>query len=120
MQIRYFTKNGSVYTKTIENGREYWTSEDKDGNLCPLAGGIHIALSKLRELVREYPSTMLDQTLCFDAGVEAEFFEDAKRERFTGLIEGEATVIFFLAKRNQGHYGIGCSSVIERIESDQE
>lgn len=119
MQIRYYTKNGSVYTRTIENGRQYWTAEDKDGNRRSLAGGIHIALSKLRELVQEYPSTLLDQTLCFDAGVEAEFFEDAKREKFTSLIEGEETVIFFLAKRDQGHCGIGSSSIIERIESDE-
>lgn len=119
MQVRYYTANGSVYTRTVENGREYWTVEDKNGNLCSLAGGIHIALSKLRELVREYPSTMLDQTFCFDAGVEAEFFDDAKREKFTGLFEIEETVIFFLSKRDCDRCGIGSSSVIQRIESDE-
>ncbi|MHC4552086.1 MAG: hypothetical protein ACYSUT_04880 [Planctomycetota bacterium] len=119
MQVRYYTKNGSVYTKTIEHGREFWTAEDKDGNLRPLIGGVHIALARLRELVHEYPSTLLDQTLCFDVGVEAEFFEDAKREQFTGLIDGEETVVFFLAHRDHDHYGIGSSSIIERIEIDE-
>lgn len=119
MQVRYYTKNGSIYTKTVEHGREYWTAEDKDGNLCPLVGGVHIALSRLRDLVREYPSTLLDQTLCFDVGVEAEFFEDAKREAFTGLVEGEETVIFFLAHRDHNRYGIGSSSVIKRVESEE-
>lgn len=119
MQTRYYTRNGSIYTKTIENGREFWTAEDKNGNLRPLIGGIHIALGRLRELVREYPSSMLDQTLCFDAGVEAEFFEDAKREKFTGLVEAEETVIFFLAHRENDRYGIGSSSIIERVETEQ-
>ncbi len=119
MQVRYFTRNGSIYTQTIEHEREYWTAEDKDGNLRSLVGGIHIALAKLRELVREYPSTMLDQTLCFDVGVEAEFFEDAKREKYTGPVEIEETVIFFLAKREHDRYGIGSSSVIERVESEE-
>ena len=93
--------------------------EDKGGNLRSLVGGIHMALARLRELIKEYPATLLDQTLCFDAGVEAEFFEDAKREKFTGPIEIEESVIFFLAKRDHDRYGIGSSSVIERIESEE-
>ncbi len=119
MQVRYYTKNGSVYTQTIEGGWEYWSAVDKHGNLHSLVGGIHISLVRLQELVSEYPSILLDQTLCFDIGAEAEFFEDAKREKFSGIIEAEDTVIFFLSKREHDHYGLGSSSVVMRIEKDE-
>ena len=119
MQVRYYTKNGSVYTQNIEDGLEYWTAEDKHGNLHSLIGGIHIALRRLQELVSEYPSMLLDKTFCFDIGAETEFFEDTKREKFSGDVEFEDTVIFFLNKRGHDHYGLGSSSVVVRIETDQ-
>ena len=116
MQRKYFTKKESVYIQTIEGNKEFWIKQDKDGEIQPLMGGIHISRGKLKELMKEYPSSLLDKTYCFDADVEREFFEDAKREKFTGSIESEETVIFFLVKREPDRYGIGCSSLVERIE----
>jgi hypothetical protein len=117
MQRRFFTKKGSVYTQTVsKRGKEFWTKQDKGGEVQPLVGGIHISRKKFKELVREYPASLLDTTYCFDLDTEREFFEDAKRERFTGDIEKEKTVIFFLVRRGPGKYGIGCSSLVERIE----
>jgi len=116
MQRKFFTKKESVYIQAIERGKEFWIKQDEDGEIQPLMGGIHISREKLKELMREYPSSLLDKTYCFDADVEREFFEDAKREKFTGSIENEETVIFFLVKREPDRYGIGCSSSVERIE----
>lgn len=116
MQRKFFTKKGSVYIQTIKRGKEFWIKQDKDEEIQPLVGGIHISRRKLKELMKEYPSSLLDKTYCFDADVEREFFEDAKREKFTGNIESEKTVIFFLVKREPDKYGIGCSSLVERIE----
>ena len=56
------------------------------------------------------------RTYCFDADVEREFFEDAKREKFTDSTESGQTVILFLVKRESNKYGIGCSSLVKRIE----
>jgi hypothetical protein len=116
MRRKFFTKKKSVYIQTIERGKEFWIKQEKDGEIQPLVGGIHISRKKLKELIKEYPSSLLDKTYCFDADVEREFFEDAKREKFTGSIESEDTVIFFLIKRGPDKYGIGCSSLVERIE----
>ncbi len=116
MQRKFFTIKGSTYTQAIEGGKEFWIKQEKNGEIQPLMGGIHISRKKLKELMREYPSSLLDKTCCFDADVEREFFEDAKREKFTGSIESEQTVIFFLVKREPDRYGIGCSSLVERIE----
>jgi hypothetical protein len=117
MQRRFFTKKGSVYTQIVgKRGKEFWTKQDKGGEVQPLVGGIHISRKKFKELVREYPSSLLDTTYCFDAEAEREFFEDAKRERFTGDTEDEDTVIFFLVRKGPGKYGIGCSSLVGRIE----
>lgn len=120
MRIRYYTDKGSVYIQTVSGDNEYWTKEDTAGEVHPLAGGIHIARSRLRELIREYPTTLLDKTLCFGMGAEKEFFEDAQRERFSGLFEAEPTVIFFLVKHAGDTYGLGCSSEVVRIEKDEE
>ena len=84
-----------------------------------MSEGFIFPKSRLQELVDEYPSTLLDKTCCFDVGVEKEFFEDAKRETYSGMIHREETVIFFLTQRNSDHYAIGCSSVIEKIEKDE-
>ena len=116
MQRKFFTKKGSVYVQTIQRDKELWIKQDKGGEIQPLVGGIHISRRKFKELLREYPSSLLDKTYCFDEDVEREFFEDAKREKFTGSIESEETVIFFLVKKEPDRYGIGCSSLVERIE----
>ena len=116
MQRKFFTKKGSVYTQSIRRGKELWIKEDRNGEIQTLVGGIHISRKKFKELIKEYPSSLLDKTYCFDADVEREFFEDAKREKFTGSIENEKTVIFFLVKKRPDKYGVGCSSLVERIE----
>ncbi len=116
MQRKFFTKKGSVYIQSIRRGRELWIKEDKNGEIQTLMGGIHISKKKFKELIKEYPSSLLDKTYCFDADVEREFFEDAKREKFIGSIEDEDTVIFFLIKKRPDKYGIGCSSLVKRIE----
>ena len=119
MHMKYYTSKGSIYTHTLDGNQDYWVKVDKDEEIHPLAGGIHISKTRLQELVDEYPSTLLDKTCCFDVGVEKEFFEDAKRETYSGMIHREETVIFFLTQRNSDHYAIGCSSVIEKIEKDE-
>ena len=116
MQLKYHTSNGSVYTHTVEGDRDYWVKEDKDGGYYPLAEGLHISKRRLAELVREYPSTLLDKTYCFDIGVEKEFFDDAKVEACETLSGAEETVIVFMIKRDLDHYAIGCSSDVVRIE----
>ena len=116
MKRKFFTIKGTIYIQAIEAGKEFWIKHDENGEILPLMGGIHIARKKLKELIREYPSSLLDKTYCFDADVEREFFEDVKRERFIGSIETEQTVIFFLVKREPDKYGIGCSSLVQRIE----
>jgi hypothetical protein len=116
MERKFFTKKGSVYTQSIRRGKELWIKQDRNGEIQTLVGGIHISKKKFKELIKEYPSSLLDKTYCFDADVEREFFEDAKREKFTGSIKDEDTVIFFLIKKGSDKYGIGCSSLVERIE----
>ena len=116
MKIKYHTSKGSIYIHVFEGNKDYWIKKDSEGVIHPLMGGIHIAKNKLQELVSEYPSSLLDKTYCFDVGVEKEFFEDAKKEKFTGSIDDDETVIFFLVKRNAEKYGIGCSSQVVKIE----
>ncbi len=116
MERRYHTKKGGTYIQRVEGRHEFWVKLEKNGEVRTLVGGIHIARKMLKELVREYPSTLLDRTFSFDADVEREFFEDARRERFRGDIAKEKTVIFFLVRRGHDKYGIGTSSVVERIE----
>jgi hypothetical protein len=116
MRIKYHTSKGSIYTHTIEGEQNYWVKEDKDGQIHPLMEAIHISKAKLQELVREYPSTLLDRTYCFDVGVEKEFFEDAQQEQCESLFEAEETVIVFMVKRDGNHYAIGCSSEVVNIE----
>src|SRR4030042_1550196 len=116
MERKYFTKKGSVYIQSIRRRKELWIKQDRNGEIQTLVGGIHISKKKFGELIKEYPSSLLDKTYCFDADVEREFFEDAKREKFIGSIENEDTVIFFLVKKGPDKYGIGCSSLVTRIE----
>jgi hypothetical protein len=105
-----------VYIQTGRRGKELWVKQDRNGEIQTLVGGIHISKKKFSELIKEYPSSLLDTTYCFGLDVEREFFEDAKREKFTGSIEDEDTVIFFLIKKGPDKYGIGCSSLVTRIE----
>jgi hypothetical protein len=116
MERKYFTKKGSVYIQSIRRRKELWIKQERDGGIQTLVGGIHLSKKKFGELIKEYPSSLLDTTYCFGLDVEREFFEDAKRERFTGNIEDEDTVIFFLIKKGPDKYGIGCSSLVTRIE----
>lgn len=119
MKIRYFTEKGSVYLVTRSEVGEYWVRQEPDGSVHPLAGAVHLGRSRLEELIREYPATMLDKTFCFDVGAESEFFEDAKREKFNGLFELEPTVIFFLVKHGD-RFALGSSSEIIKIEKEEE
>lgn len=116
MQIKYHTSKGSIYTHTIQGEHDYWVKEDEHGEIHPLAEGLHISKARLQELVREYPSTLLDKTYCFDVGVEKEFFDDAKRELCEGPFGTEETVIVFMVKRDAERYAIGCSSDVVKIE----
>ena len=116
MGKKYFTKRGSVYIQKIEGAEEFWIKQETNGEVHQLMGGIHISRQKLNELIKEYPSSLLDKTCCFDADVEREFFEDAKREKITDSTESGQTAILFLVKRESNRYGIGCSSLVERIE----
>ena len=116
MERRYFTKKGGIYIQKIKKGRQLWIKQEKDGQITPLIAAVHISRKKLKELVREYPSSLLDKTYCFDVDVEREFFEDVKREKFTGSIKKQQTVIFFLVKRQPDRYGIGCSSIVKKIQ----
>lgn len=115
MEIRYHTKKGSIYIQRIEEGGELWLKENRYGEIRSLAGGVHISVRSLHKLVTERPS-LLDSTYCFDMGVEKDLFEDAKKERFTNGTEKEETIIFFLTKKGNDQYGIGCSSLIDKIE----
>ena len=116
MERRYYTRKGGIYIQKIKRGKEFWIKQETNAEVHPLVGGIHISRQKLNELIREYPSSLLDTTYCFDHDGEREFFEDAKREKFVGDIESQETVIFFLVKREPDKYGVGCSSLVERIE----
>jgi hypothetical protein len=116
MERKYLTKKGSVYIQSTSKGRELWIKQDKGGKIETLMGGIHISKKRFKELLSEYPATLLDTTYCFGLDVEREFFEDAKREKFTGNVMDEDTVIFFLIKRGPDKYGIGCSSLVTKIE----
>ncbi|MDD5327328.1 MAG: hypothetical protein PHY02_05880 [Phycisphaerae bacterium] len=101
MQRKYLTKKGSVYIQSIKaGGKELWIKEDKNGKIETLLGGIHISKKRFSELLKEYPSSLLDKTYCFDLDTEREFFEDARREKFIGNIEDEDTVVFSSSKKD--------------------
>ena len=118
MKIRYHTTKGSVYIETKTEVGDYWVKEEADGDIHALAGAVPIARARLQELIDEYPRTLLDKTYCFNLGAEKEFFEDAAREQFSGVIESEPTVIFFLVKAGE-RYAVGCSSEITKIETEE-
>jgi hypothetical protein len=103
-----------------ESGNAHWTKRDRYGRQFELAGAIHLPRTRLQELLREYPSTVLDTTLCFGNGLAREFFDDAKREHITDIPEGTETNIFFIQKKGEDKFTIGYSSVIHRIEKTEE
>ena len=116
MQIKYHTRKGSIYTHTLEGDQDYWIQEDREGGIHPLVEGLHVSKKKLQKLLREYPSTVLDKTYCFDDNVEKEFFDDVKREEVATRFEAEDTVVFFIVKSDLGLHTIGCSSQVVKIE----
>ena len=116
MKTKYYTVKGSIYSHICESDEDYWIKEDPGGDIHALADGIHITRQSLQELVREYPSTLLDKTYIFGDGVEEEFFDDARREHADGLTAGDETVILFLVKHDSGRYQLGCSSRVVNIE----
>ena len=116
MHIKYYTKKGSVYVHTVDGSMNYWVKEDTDGEFHPIAEALHISKARLLDLIKEYPSSLLDKTLAFDAGVEQEFFDDARREPLEPFFDTEETVILFMVKHDSDHYSIGCSSQVIKVE----
>lgn len=119
MHIKYSTSKGSMYTHVLDSARDYWLKEDSSGQIHPLTEAIPISKKKLQELIKEYPSTLLDKTYCFDQTVEKEFFDDAKREQINSPFEAEDTVIFFIVNSESGRHSIGCSSQVIKTEIDE-
>ena len=117
MKIQYFTQKGSVYIHQTESGG--WMKQDRNGIFLPLAGAIHLSRTRLKELVRDYPASALDTTVCFGNSLAKEFFQDAKREHIHDIPAGEETSIFFLIRKEEGKYSFGYSSIIQRIEKTE-
>lgn len=120
MQTQYFTKKGSLYICQTGSSGDVWLKRGRTGLFQPLAGAIHLTRPRLQDLLREYPTSVLDTTLCFGNGLAAEFFDDAKREHIADIPLGQETNIFFLLNKGEGKFTIGYSSVIERIEKTHE
>lgn len=120
MQIRYYTKKGSVYICSKDDSGARWIKCDRFGRQLELAGAIHLPRTRLQDLLREYPSSVLDTTLCFGNGLAREFFDDAKREHITDIPDGIETNIFFIQKKAEDKFTIGYSSVVQRIEKNEE
>ena len=121
MQIRYFTQKGSIYTfrNGPSGGAGVWTKQGRDGLFQPLAGALHLPRTRLQELLREYPTSARDSTVCFGNGLAREFFDDVEREHITDIPDGQETNIFFIIKKAEGRFTLGYSSVVERIEKTE-
>lgn len=119
MIIRYFTQKGSVYIHQTEGADVNWYKRDKTGLFQPLVGAIHLKRARLQELLREYPTSVLDTTVSFGSDLAKEFFDDAKREHLADMTGDAETHIFFLLSRGENKYAIGYSSVIQRIEKEE-
>lgn len=118
MQIRYYTQKGSVYIyRSGESGG--WLKQDRNGIFLPLAGAIHLPRTRLQDLIRDYPTSALDTTVCFGSGLAKEFFDDAKREHVAEIPEGKETNIFFLVSRGNDQYSLGYSSTVVKIEKTE-
>lgn len=116
MQIKYYTKKGSVYLHHTDNSGVMWYKQDRGGRMQLLAGAIHLPRTRLQELLRDYPPSARDTTVCFGNGLAKEFFDDAKREHIEGDIEGRESTIFFLVSKGEGKFTLGYSSTVDRIE----
>lgn len=121
MQIKYFTQHGSVYIyqTPASGGGGGWFKQDASGLLAPLAGAIHLPRTRLQELLREYPRSAVDSTVCFGNGVAQEFFDDAKREHIAEKPAGAETNIFFLIEKDRDKFTLGYSSIVQKIEKSQ-
>lgn len=117
MMRQYFTQKGSTYIYQVNDAGTAWFKRDHTGTYQPLAGAVHLPRTRLQELLREYPRSVLDTTVCFGDDLAKEFFEDAKREHLKEIPEGTETNIFFLLNKGEGRYAIGYSSVVQRIET---
>lgn len=117
MKIKYHTKKGSIYTHQVFDERELWTKENKDGIVQSLDSGIHITIKSLQKLVINN-SSLLDRTYSFDLHIDRDLFENAKREGIKAGANGEDSLIFFTIKKDHGQYGVGCSSLITRVEME--
>lgn len=117
MKIQYFTQKGSVYIHQTDTGG--WLKQDRNGVFLPLAGAIHLTRTRLQELIREYPTSALDTTVCFGTSLAKEFFDDAKREHIADIPAGQETNIFFLLSKEEGKFSLGYSSIIQRIEKTE-
>lgn len=117
MKIKYHTKKGSVYIRQIFDEREMWVKQEKDGVIQPLDCGIHITIKSLQKLVINN-SSLLDRTYSYDLHIDRDLFESAKKERITDSTNGDESLIFFVVKKGQGQYGVGCSSLIQKIEME--
>jgi hypothetical protein len=119
MQIKYFTKKGSVYICQTDASGCVWFKQDRDGVCQPLAGAIHLSRTRLQELMREYPPSARDTTFCFGNGLAKEFFDDAQREHIADIPAGAETNIFFLLSKGEDKFTLGYSSTIQRIEKSE-
>ena len=117
MRIQYFTQKGSVYTYQADTGQ--WLKQDRNGIFLPLAGGIHLPRTRLQELIRDYPTSALDTTVCFGDSLAKEFFDDARREHMIDIPEGQETNIFFLVCKENAKYSLGYSSAVQQIEKTE-
>ena len=119
MQVTYYTQKGSTYLCRTDGGQQKWFKRGRDGVFTPLAGAIHLPRTRLQDLLREYPRSALDTTVCFGNGLAEEFFEDARREHLPDIPDGVETNIFFLLSKAGGKYSLGYSSTIDRIEKTE-
>lgn len=116
MQYKYHTKSGSIYIRTLDTYGDSWDKIDKEGNLTPLAGAMHISRQRLQEIIADYPLIILSRTALIGKSIARDFFEDVKREGIVHIPEKQESLIFFLIEREGGKYSVGYSSRVERVE----
>lgn len=116
MQYKYHTKSGSLYIRTVDAYGDTWDKIDKDGNLTPLAGAMHITRRRLQEIITDYPLIILNRTALLGKSIAKDFFEDVRREGIVHIPKNEESLIFFLIEKEDGKYSVGYSSRVERVE----
>lgn len=120
MKIQYFTQKGSVYIYQTQAAGGMWYKRDRAGLLAPLAGAIHLPRTRLQDLLREYPTSAFDSTMCFGNGLAKEFFEDVQREHIPDIPnDGRETNIFFLLCKGEDKFTLGYSSIVQKIEKSE-